>query len=370
MSYTTAAKVLSELKIVSTDFDSDTITNDFIPRSDAKIESRTGKTWSTASSKTDYFDFKGNMYHQNPWTNKGFITGSIPTREGSARFSLKTTPITRLDRVYLLGMDNTFASVQVYNSAAATYADKTEEANTVQGGDDPFYPFASTSVEDDILYLGMDNAFLGVGFNLATLGTVGVLIWEYYNGSSWTELTVTEGVTDADDLLASGGITTWDYPGDFEQTTVNSEEKYWVRLRITTSYTIAPRVNNIFLDQDGVLIDEVNHSEIKWNKDTGDLIFLKSIPATGIKKIRVDYHAGASSIPETVEELSTILSSQEVLTAIMGGSFKEMTSGSVAGKTWNYGEPYTNLRATLIELRKRESMLWNILGTETFFAVC
>ncbi len=127
--------------------------------------------------------------------------------------------------------------------------------------------FPTTSEIGDILYVGADQVFARVGFDLATpgVGAATVLLWEYFNGTIWTELggggspstgTVATFVDQTDNLKAAGTSFLWFYPPrDWEPTTVNSAAIpcagpfYYIRATIQAgAYTTEPIANQILIE--------------------------------------------------------------------------------------------------------------------------
>ncbi|MCY4109723.1 MAG: hypothetical protein OXG11_11920 [Chloroflexi bacterium] len=96
--------------------------------------------------------------------------------------------------------------------------------------------------ERDRFYFGHSATFSGVEFVFDVVPLrnrrVGDADWEYWNGSSWTDLDVTDGtrMRDDDGNLLDGtwvqdGLVSWSIPDDWAQNSVNSVSRYWVRFR-------------------------------------------------------------------------------------------------------------------------------------------
>jgi hypothetical protein len=93
----------------------------------------------------------------------------------------------------------------------------------------------------DYLYLGYDFPFdeVNIAFSAAGVGVVGE--WQYWNGSSWTTLSVTDGTSS----FTANGAVTFTPPSDWTRTVVNSSwSKYFVRYA-TTSASTYPVFNTI-----------------------------------------------------------------------------------------------------------------------------
>ena len=96
------------------------------------------------------------------------------------------------------------------------------------------------------LYLGHASTFTGfsVEHYVRALGATYKL--EYWNGSAWTELLeTTNSLVDNTANGTTDGKITFDAPGDWTTTAVNSQTKYWVRLSTTTAPSRNPSVYQI-----------------------------------------------------------------------------------------------------------------------------
>jgi hypothetical protein len=109
------------------------------------------------------------------------------------------------------------------------FTDHTAEAQS-RGG----VAFDLLADDSDFLYLGHRETFDGAYFRLATVlsGSDLALLWEYWDGSQWTPLTVVDGT---DKLTLYHGAVTWTAPQDWAQRDVNGDTLYWVRLSIAYS---------------------------------------------------------------------------------------------------------------------------------------
>lgn len=129
----------------------------------------------------------------------------------------------------------------------ATYTTPAQISRVTLGEDRPFGIFtvvANASTElaaataiSDALYIGANQKFNFLEVDLATVGDVtGVLAWEYWNGTIWSPVSnITETATGAQHLRADG-VVGFDLPADWKKNTVNAEEFFWLRARITTNY--------------------------------------------------------------------------------------------------------------------------------------
>jgi hypothetical protein len=100
---------------------------------------------------------------------------------------------------------------------------------------------------DDFLYIGH-----GTKFNKVTV-TVGgtpndiasVMTAQYFNGSAWTAVSITDSTDSSGDTLKTSGDIIFTIPNDWEATTVNSTETYWIRLDFSVNLSTAFSITEI-----------------------------------------------------------------------------------------------------------------------------
>lgn len=120
----------------------------------------------------------------------------------------------------------TFDTVKLYDDSASSYVNNTTEASTELGTE-----FSLMAEFPDYLYVGSASQFFGIKFEFQTRGSGYTLQFEYWNGSAWTELTANDhNLTDDTSNFLSDGNVTFDDPGDWATTTVDSQSKYWIRI--------------------------------------------------------------------------------------------------------------------------------------------
>jgi hypothetical protein len=101
--------------------------------------------------------------------------------------------------------------------SGGSFVDNTTEAR-LEGGT-PFVLFQGPTASNDEAYFGLTRPFESVKFTFAAVGVQNAavtLVWEYWNGSAWTALTVTSDTTSeltqhyvgqlADGLLGSSAL--------------------------------------------------------------------------------------------------------------------------------------------------------------------
>lgn len=112
-------------------------------------------------------------------------------------------------------------------------------------------PDADSEAEDDAVYFGDENIFCGFKIDLTTDGVFSDTTFtpEYYNGSSWASLSsyiINDGTKDSTDSFEQDGIISFKPPSDWAKCTIDSEENYWVRWRISgTNITTTPVLNSV-----------------------------------------------------------------------------------------------------------------------------
>lgn len=128
-----------------------------------------------------------------------------------------------------------FDEVKLYNGDSSTgYTDHAAEAATEAGTE-----FELMDTANDYLYIGHSTTFFGAKFEFETQGRGYQLAFEYWNGSSWTDLEASAlTVTDGTNEFTSDGRISWDDPGDWATTSVDSDTKYWIR--ISTNASVDP----------------------------------------------------------------------------------------------------------------------------------
>jgi len=127
--------------------------------------------------------------------------------------------------------EDTFNKVFIYDGdSGSEYIDNTSEAASESGTE-----FSQMNSDNDYLYLGLDVTFAGVKFEFQTRGSNYTNKIEYFNGSTWVEITAnSNGLVDNTSNFESDGNITWTIPTDWTQVTINSEIYYWIRISSST----------------------------------------------------------------------------------------------------------------------------------------
>lgn len=140
--------------------------------------------------------------------------------------------ISVLDFVLVIG--------KVFSTANDTsFTDNTTEARLNGGTTFTLFPTPATG---DRTYYGSSIKFTQLVFAFGTVGTTATYVWEYWNGSAWSTLTVSDGTTN----FTTNGTVSWTAPANWATTSVNSTTLYWVRVRFTGSAPATnPLVNSV-----------------------------------------------------------------------------------------------------------------------------
>jgi len=134
-------------------------------------------------------------------------------------------------------------------TASGDYTDVTLEAQSPTGTS-----FTIFNIVAHYLYLGHSEKFDMAMFALDTVGGLGTLTWEYYNGSAWTPFIPAsaryrldpDGNEGEQYAFAADGVE--EFPSNilsnWVTTAINSQTKYWVRVTAAT-VTVPPTIKRI-----------------------------------------------------------------------------------------------------------------------------
>ena len=141
-----------------------------------------------------------------------------------------------------------------YDASGPTYTDETADAKSATDNDVALLP--ATPAVGDAFYWGSTIPFQKISMQDGTDGVgTWTLTYYYYDGSAWTELTVTDGTSAFTNV---NGEITWTIPSDWASTTVNSQAAFWIKAEVATysAVTTQPLVKSIDLGYS--LIVDVN----------------------------------------------------------------------------------------------------------------
>lgn len=150
----------------------------------------------------------------------------------------------------------------VFSDDGGVFTDATLDASDAGVGDVVLRP--SPAAVDDALYVGNPYRFLALQVVVSTAATDGTVAWEYWNGSAWVALAVTDNTSAFRNAGTNSVI--WADPGNWNTTSVNgSAQMYFVRARVTSGTTQA-LATTVKLASSGVavLLSDVDASE--WTR--------------------------------------------------------------------------------------------------------
>ena len=138
----------------------------------------------------------------------------------------------------------------VLNWDGSNYVDVTLEAQSPRGTS-----FTILNSAAHYLYLGHDEKFDMAIFDVDTLGSIGALTWQYYNGTAWTDFIPASARMSHDpDLSTMGAAYGFTEDGvevfpqniisNWAKDAINSLTKYWIRVTAAAVST-APTIKRI-----------------------------------------------------------------------------------------------------------------------------
>jgi len=137
-----------------------------------------------------------------------------------------------------------FDKVLCYNdSGSQKYWDRTQEASDSIPAD-IFHPESNSLMKnaDDCLFVGMDSRFNLLKMILSTQGVGGAVSWFYWNGETWCDFVPDSGEYHLDSQAKSAIL--WkdllSCPSDWQQNTIQGMKKFWIKIKVDTSFTTAP----------------------------------------------------------------------------------------------------------------------------------
>lgn len=137
-----------------------------------------------------------------------------------------------------------FGKVFCYDdSASEKFYERTQEASDSTPAD-LFHPTSNSLLKDteDCLFLGMDSKFNFSRIILSTPGVGGEISWFYWDGETWHNFVPESGSYHLDSQTES--VLLWkdllSCPSDWQQNTIEGIKKFWVKLKVDTSFTTAP----------------------------------------------------------------------------------------------------------------------------------
>lgn len=186
-----------------------------------------------------------------------------------------------------------------YNGS--TYVDHTAEAGT-EGGT----AFSIMDAVNEYLYFGLETTFKGAKFEFNTRGSNYTLVPEiFHSGSSsyaWTGLTSeVDDLSDGTSNFESDGNIVWSLDGsgaNWHTSTVNSQTKYWTRIRTSTVPVTTAKVNYLIPSSSVIGLLSLSSSQVEnetWTWCTYDSNIYVTIRNTGATAYEGDYYITSSS---------------------------------------------------------------------------
>ncbi|HOP06025.1 MAG TPA: hypothetical protein PLF13_01905 [candidate division Zixibacteria bacterium] len=143
----------------------------------------------------------------------------------------------------LLTASDCFHAVLAWSGASSSFADLTSVAADAAVAD-LYHPDSGALLAQagDQLYLGSIRPFRFVRLLLSTAGVGGSVAFAYFNGSAFTPFTPDGGAYDFDaadkELLLFDDLAS--APVDWQKTTINGQNLYWIRIEVTDNFSTAP----------------------------------------------------------------------------------------------------------------------------------
>lgn len=133
----------------------------------------------------------------------------------------------------------------------STYTNETTDCNDDGTGDVPL-----TNAVGACIYFGSDEVFDSFAVDVGTAGTGSpVVVWEYWSNDAgaWATLPIKvmvgAGATwNSNFTVAGSGVIRFTPPEDWVATSVNSVSEFYVRQRVTTTWTAAPTLDQSLKD--------------------------------------------------------------------------------------------------------------------------
>lgn len=330
---------------------------DLLSKAQDEVDLITARNWEPNQEVTDY---------QNGWRRYMYpeVEGPYDANyRRPDRVILRNHPVLDVRNVYFLADDTIFQKVVNFVDASSSFTDITDNVNSIAQA--PVEPFAATPAADDIIYFGMPQIFLGLKTVLQTVGVGTTVNWEYYDGSSWTALNITEVESGSKDFTAAGRFN-WEYPYGWERTTVDGTNAYWVRGTCQGTYSTVPKLA-VVTSEDNV---QLALQPFQWRWESNGVVYLTDeYLLSGVQNIRVDYNYGASAVPGYIEELTVLLAAMRAYISTSGGSYDDATSYQLGSKRLTVGEQYVNIREVIRQFKTRVDEITNLIGKRFSIAV-
>jgi cytoskeletal protein CcmA (bactofilin family) len=130
----------------------------------------------------------------------------------------------------------TCSGASCVSADTGSFTNNTSEAKTSLGT--PFEILPAAAAGEGSFYVGLDHPFDTMNIDIVTANVgMSAMAVEYWDGAAWATVTPTDNTS----LLTTDGTITFTAPTDWTTTTIDSVEKYYVRIRNSTgTITTAP----------------------------------------------------------------------------------------------------------------------------------
>lgn len=335
---------------------SDTQLTEACTQATAEVDKITEDYWGSPKDNYEIFDWENYNYAN---TEEPYVSTNVLEDE---TIQLKYKGINSLNGVYILQTNNSFISALAYDSSGDSYTDNINYVNSQSSA--AFFPFASTPASSDYLYLGSNYMFHSINFINAIQGVLSTSesnVLQYYDGSSWIDISATESVTGVLNLTANGSVS-WSRLPSWTKTTINSQgEYYFIRLKNLNTYSTVPKVSMIYQGQDFVINEEIDLYKVRYNSN-GEIVFSQNTLKNGKQKLRIEFNHGYSSVPTLAQELASVIGGIISLVRISGGSYDTPSTYNLGRKNFSIGQLWVNIDNSLKQLRERYNSLLNQIG--------
>ena len=169
----------------------------------------------------------------------------------------------RVDLGRVVSRNNLFTGTAAFNTTAdaaiaddgGAFTDETADFASATTADVLIFP--ATPVAADAFYFGHIAKFTEIRVLVSTASTTGTIVWEYYNGATWSTLTLTSQHTNFSRVGLR--VFTFAVPGSWATTTINSQGPFfYVRARLSVAGTTV-------VASQGSLFGPADSAALLWN---------------------------------------------------------------------------------------------------------
>tara|TARA_R110000822_G_scaffold120633_1_gene254112 strand:- start:6884 stop:9526 length:2643 start_codon:yes stop_codon:yes gene_type:complete len=177
------------------------------------------------------------------WLNNAIVA---PKPDRGMEFDAVQPTTAKLTKFVFSSSNITFVTQQTWvvdvSATPDLFLDMTSEFSDNGVGNLLLMPAAEAA--GDYTAFGSDQKFGRMRFDFNTTGVGGTVIWEYWNGSAWSSLTVT---ADESNGFTTGGNNRdidWNVPADWAAVSLHDESPlFYARVRVLTVFSTNPTAN-------------------------------------------------------------------------------------------------------------------------------